>query len=200
MTAIRIFLRMLLSAILMSTMASAYAVEIHNVNVKETEQVGGKNLILNGVGTRYFALFFKVYVAGLYLSQKTDDAQMAIDMPGPKMIHLVMLRDVGSSTLSKKLTEDLDNNVSAQELSRLSPSIARMNKLFSERSELKTGDVINLKYLPGQGTTIEINGSIVGAPFDDPKFFIALEKVWLGKNPAEERLKSALLGDNSVSN
>ena len=200
MIATRSFLRTLLSAILMLTMASAYAVEIHNVNVKETEQLGGTNLILNGVGTRYFALFFKVYVAGLYLPEKTDKAQTAIDMPGPKMIHLVMLRDVGSSTLSKKLTEDLDNNISPQELSKLSPSIARMNKLFDERADLKTGDVINLKYMPSQGTTIEINGSAVGAPFDDPKFFIALEKVWLGKNPAEERLKKALLGDNSLSN
>jgi hypothetical protein len=198
--AARIFSRMLLSAMLISTMASAYAVEIHGINVKDSEQVGGKALILNGAGTRYFALFFKVYVAGLYLPRKTADAEEAITMAGPKMIHLVMLRNVGSSTLSKKLIEDLDNNVSPQELSKLSPSINRMNQLFKERAELKTGDVINLIYTPGQGTTIQINGSRVGAAFTDPDFFNALEKVWLGNKPAETRLKSALLGDSSESN
>ncbi|SCC91574.1 putative Chalcone isomerase [Thiomonas sp. X19] len=180
------------------TLQAAHALEIHGVPVDETRQLAGKTLPLNGVGTRYF-LFFKVYVAALYLPQKTSNAQMALDMPGPKEMRLVMLRDVTGSELGKKLTEGIQNNVSAEEFSGLIPSMARLGGLFAQKRNLKTGEVVTLRFVPDHGTTIDIDGVPAGAPYTDPDFFKALLKIWLGKDPAETRLKSALLGDAAVS-
>ena len=186
------------AALQILTLQAAHALDIHGVPVDETQQLGGKTLPLNGVGTRYF-LFFKVYVAALYLPQKTGNAQTALDMPGPKEMRLVMLRDVTGSELGKKLTEGIQNNVSAEEFSGLIPSLARLGGLFAQKRDLKTGEVVTLRFVPGHGTVIDIDGVPAGAPYTDPDFFKVLLKIWLGKNPAETRLKSALLGDAAVS-
>jgi hypothetical protein len=188
----------LLAATLFAATAQAHALDIHGVPVSETAQLAGKALPLNGVGTRYF-VFFKVYVAALYLPQKTSNPQAALDMPGPKELRLVMLRDVSGKELGDKLTEGIQNNVTQEEFTGLIPSMVRLGGLFAQRRKLKTGDIVTLRLLPGQGTTIDIDGVPSGPPYTDPNFFKDLLKIWLGKDPAEARLKSALLGDAAVS-
>ena len=173
---------------------AASALELHGVDVPAGAQLGGRALLLNGAGTRYF-VFFKVYVAALYLPQKTASAQAALDMPGPKALRLVMLRDISGKELGDKLTEGIRNNVSPQEFSGLIPGLARLGGLFAQKRELKSGETVMLRFVPGQGTTIDIDGLAAGAPYAEPDFFNALLKIWLGKEPADARLKRALLGD-----
>lgn len=191
-------LRLVFAAMLASVWPAAHALEIHGVAVAPSEQMAGKSLVLNGAGTRYF-IIFKVYVAALYLPQKTTSAQAALDMPGPKALRLVMLRDVSGKELGDKLTEGIQNNVSPQEVAALAPSLARLGGLFAEKREIKSGETVMLRYVPGQGTTIDIDGVPSGPPYAAPDFFNALLKIWLGKAPAESRLKQALLGDAARS-
>ncbi len=190
-------LRFVLGFMLAGFLPMAQAFVIHGVQVDPTQQLGGKVLVLNGAGTRYF-VFFKVYVAALYLPQKTTHAQAALDMPGPKALRLVMLREVSGKELGDKLTEGIQNNVSPQEFSGLIPSLARLGGLFAEKHELKSGETVTLRFVPGQGTTIDIDGVPSGPPYAAPDFFNALLKIWLGKEPAEARLKQALLGDAAL--
>jgi hypothetical protein len=190
--------RLLAATLFAATAQAAHALDMHGVPVSETVQLAGKALPLNGVGTRYF-VFFKVYVAALYLPQKTTLPQVALDMPGPKELRLVMLRDVTGKELGDKLTEGIQNNVTQEEFTGLIPSMVRLGGLFAQRRNLKTGDIVTLRFIPGQGTTIDIDGVPSGAPYTDPNFFKDLLKIWLGKDPAETRLKSALLGDAALS-
>src|SRR6187402_3535414 len=53
--------------------SSAQAVEVEGVKLDPAAQVGGANLVLNGAGVRTRAIF-KVYVAGLYVPQKSNNA------------------------------------------------------------------------------------------------------------------------------
>ena len=191
--------RLLLAAALTVCAQAAHALEIHGVPIGQAQQLGGKKLVLNGAGTRYF-VFFKVYVAALYLPSKTNNAKVALDMPGPKELQLVMLRDVSGKELGDKLTEGIQNNVSAQEFSGLIPAMARLGGLFARKRNLKTGEMVTLRFVPGQGTTIELDGAAAGAPYTEPDFFNAMLKIWLGKDPADARLKGALLGDAAQSN
>ena len=39
-----------------------------------------------------------------------------------------------------------------------------------------------------------VNGKLQGEPIKEPEFFSALMKIWLGKSPADQQLKDALLG------
>jgi hypothetical protein len=198
MLAHRLAARLLAATLLAATFQTAHALDIHGVTVRDSVQLAGKTLPLNGAGTRYF-VFFKVYVAALYLPQKTSNPQLALDMPGPKELRLVMLRDVTGKELGDKLTEGIQNNVTQEEFTGLIPSMVRLGGLFAQQRNLKAGDIVTLRFIPGQGTTIEIDGVPSGAPYAEPNFFKDLLKIWLGKDPAEVRLKSALLGDGTAS-
>src|SRR5205823_14272265 len=83
----------LLAALLFAV--GVQAAELEGVQLEERAQVDGQALQLNGIALRT-RMFFKVYVAGLYLPQKVSSAQTAIEGPGPKRIVLVMLRDASA--------------------------------------------------------------------------------------------------------
>jgi hypothetical protein len=176
-----------------SAPAQARPLRLHGVSVPRSAQVGSTRLVLNGAGTRYF-LIFKVYVAELYLPRPTHSANEALGMDGPKLLRLVMLRDVSGKELGDKLTEDIKNNVPAADFATMITGLARMGGLFADRHELHEGDVVELTDVPGQGMHISINGQVEGAPYADANFFDNLLRVWLGPRPAEGRLKKALLG------
>ena len=177
---------------------AAQALQIHGVAVPASASVGARQLLLNGAGTRYF-LVFKVYVAELYLPQRTTTASAALQMPGPKLLRLVMLRDVSGDELGTKLTHDIQANVSTDAFNNMIDGLARMGQLFAQHKELHSGDVIELADVPGQGMTVTIDGQSTGAPFTEPGFFNNMLKVWLGDHPAAQRLKQALLGDAKAS-
>ncbi len=177
---------------------AAHALQIHGVAVPETMPLGTHQLVLNGAGTRYF-LVFKVYVAELYLPQRTDSASAALSMPGPKMLRLVMLRDVSGQELGTKLTHDIQANVSDREFAGMIGGLARMGQLFAANKELHSGDTIELDDTPGTGMTVSIDGKGTGAPYTEPGFFDNMLRVWLGDHPAAQRLKQALLGDAKAS-
>ena len=46
----------------------------------------------------------------------------------------------------------------------------------------------------GSGTQVLVNGKPVGEPIKEPEFMQSLLRIWLGKNPADDALKEALLG------
>ena len=52
--------------------------------------------------------------------------------------------------------------------------------------------VINLR-----GDYLTIKGRSQGEPFKEPEFYNAMLRIWLGSNPADWKLKEALLGNAS---
>ncbi|MDY0331297.1 MAG: chalcone isomerase family protein [Thiomonas sp.] len=180
-------------------MPSAQALTLHGVDIAPQVEVGGKTLTLNGAGTRY-VFVFKVYTAALYLPQKSAQPQAIYAMTGPKELKLTMLRDVSGKELGDKLNEGIKNNLSPQEFSAFIPSLAQLGGLFAQKSQIKTGETVTIREIPGKGSTIAIDGVPSGGVFTDPQFFNSMLKIWLGKEPAEDRLKRALLGDEGDSN
>ena len=172
----------------------AQAMQVHGVNFAPREQQAGQALVLNGAGTRYFFIF-KVYAAGLYLPRPARSASAALAMPGPKHMRLVMLREVSGKELGEKLDSDIRANLSRAEIASLAPSLARLRGLFATQRELREGQTIDLRDEPGSGMLVEVDARPLGPPFADPRLFDALLRVWLGPNPADSRLKRALLGD-----
>ena len=198
MNPLRHIRRLALPLALVLPASAAHALQIHGVAVPATATLDAHPLLLNGVGTRYF-IVFKVYVAELYLPQRTAAASAALQMPGPKLLRLVMLRDVSGDELGTKLTHDIQANVSTDDFNNMIDGLARMGQLFAQHKELHSGDVIELADVPGKGMTVTIDGQSTGAPFTEPGFFDNMLKVWLGDHPAAQRLKQALLGDAKSS-
>lgn len=169
------------------------AAEPAGVRYLPTVPVGGTGLVLNGAGIRW-RLVVRVYTAGLYLTAKATTPEAVLAAPGPKRLHVVMLRDVDGNDLGKLFTRGMQDNSSREDFARSIPGTLRMAELFAAKKRLAQGENFSVDWLPGQGTQILINGKAQGDPIREPEFFQSLMRIWLGPNPADANLKDALLG------
>ena len=183
---------MALGALVISSAALAQ-VSLSGVRYEDSIDARGTKLQLNGAGIRYKAVF-KVYTAGLYLARKASTPEEVMSQPGPKRIAISMLREIDSSELGKLFSRGIEDNMDKAAFSRLIPGVLRMSQIFSDHKKLEAGDTFVIDWVPGAGTVITVKGKPQGEPFKEPEFFNALVRIWLGPNPADWKLKEALLG------
>ena len=150
-------------------------------------------LQLNGAGVRY-RFVIKVYTAGLYLTAKASTPEQVLSAPGPKRLHVQMLREIDATELGKLFTRGMQENAPRDEFSKSIPGTLRMADIFSSKKKLVAGETFSVDWLPGSGTQVLVNGKPQGEPIREPEFFTALLRIWLGPNPADGALKEALLG------
>ncbi|OIQ66073.1 chalcone-flavanone isomerase [mine drainage metagenome] len=167
--------------------------DINGVKVEDSASVAGNTLQLNGAGTRV-KIFFKVYVAALYLGQKTHVPDEVTSQSGPKRLSVTMVRDVGAEVMSEALTKGIEDNQGKAALTKFATDLTRMEQIFADQKKLMTGDNFLIDWIPGSGTVITVKGKVQGEPFKDADFYAALMSVWLGASPVDDRLKTALLG------
>jgi len=151
----------------------------------------GVELLLNGAGIRK-KVFFKIYIAELYLQNPKKDALQVIGDEGAKRVVMHFLYDkVGKDKIVEAWVEGFKGNVAPETLKGLQPRIDGFNALFTD--DMVENDVIAFDYLPGKGTRVIIKGVdkgiIEGKDFND-----ALLAIWLGKKPVSSDLRSDLLG------
>jgi hypothetical protein len=176
-----------------SVTASAQAVEVEGVKLDPTAQVGGAALVLNGAGVRTRAIF-KVYVAGLYVPQKANNAAALLAQKGPRRVAITMLRDVDAETFSGALTEGLQKNLSEAQFAGFKAQIDALRANFKAAGEAKKADVIHLEFAPDTGTRVVINGKPQGSAIAGEDFYGALLRIWLGDKPVDGDLKKGLVG------
>ena len=187
----RTLLGALCAAILLSSAHAA--VDVAGVTFEAQSQVGNQSLTLNGAGLRT-RLFFKVYAMALYLSSRASDTQAVLDMPGPRRIDIVTLRDLTAKQFTDALTEGLQKNLSATELAAAQSRIDSFTATLLAIENAREGTRITIDFIPATGTSLLIDGAPAGAPIEGIDFFNALLRVWLGDKPAQDDLKQALLG------
>ncbi|MGE0498639.1 MAG: chalcone isomerase family protein [Ramlibacter sp.] len=174
--------------------ASALAeMTLSGVKYDDTVDARGTRLQLNGAGIRYKAIF-KVYTAGLYLGKKAGSTEEVLAATGPKRMSITMLRDIDSGELGKLFSRGMEDNMDKAAFSKLIPGVLKMSQIFSDHKKLVAGDTFAIDWIPGTGTVITVKGKAQGEPFKEPEFFNALMRIWLGPNPADWKLKEALLG------
>ncbi|HEX3142273.1 MAG TPA: chalcone isomerase family protein [Rhizobacter sp.] len=183
------------AALLLGALITAHAdtTEVVGVKYENNLQVANTPLVLNGVGVRYKAIF-KVYTAGLYMTKKANTTEAVLATPGPKRIHIVMLRDINASELGKLFTRGMEDNAPKEEFSKSVSGTLKMSELFFQKKKLSAGESFSVDWTPGVGTVILINGKPSIEPIKEPEFFSALVKIWLGQSPADSMLKDAMLG------
>ncbi len=158
-----------------------------------TQVVQGTTLSVNGMGTRYRAIF-KVYDLALYTPSKVTTPEALLALPGPKRLSFVALRDVPGTDLGLAFIKGLNSNSAPDLVQKHAASSTRLIEIFSGKAKLVTGDTFAMEYVPGKGTTFFIQGQAQGAPVGDAEFFNMVLKIWVGPVPADFKLKDALLG------
>ena len=177
-----------LSAIISLSAIALYAASLAGVTLPDSQQVAGKSLVLNGLGLRT-KMFVKVYVAGLYLEQKSSDAGAIMKSDSPKRIVMHFVYHPSKSQMVDAFQEGFEGN-SPDALKTMKPDIDKLNAALQD---LNAGDEMVFTYVPGTGTTLAINGkdkaTMAGLPFEQ-----ALLSVWLGPKPPTADLKKGMLG------
>lgn len=183
-----------LAAALLLAAVPASALEIAGVKVADTITVDGKTLQLNGAGLRTKSfLKVKVYVAALYVTQTSTDPAALVALDAPKVIRMTLMRDVDRASMLGAFRDGIEAN-SPTQAAALAPRLKQVEAAFPP--EFKEGQVMAVVYVPGQGTTVGVEG-VKGVAIEGKDFADALFRIWLGPKPTDgglEDLKAALLG------
>ena len=171
----------------------AASAEVEGVKLDDSAKVAGKELKLNGAGVRVRAVF-KVYVMGLYLTEKQKTAADVLAVDGPRRFTLVMLRDVSGEDFGEAFMSGINKNTDKAEKSKLVNQMAKFGEIFANVGQLKKGDTLISDWVPGSGMAMQLNGKSLSDPLPDIAFYNAVLKIWLGDKPADTDLKPALLG------
>lgn len=169
--------------------------DVAGIRIEESARIGQRDLVLNGAGLRV-KLFFKVYAAGLYLTEKANSAAAVVAMKGPKRISMTLLRDLTAKQLIDALEEGLRANLAPAEFESLKPRVERLSAIMGTIGSATSGSVITLDYVPDAGTRVTLNGEPRGEAIGGEDFYRGLLKIWLGDDPVDKSLKKALLGQN----
>lgn len=186
----------LLAAVLLTAVPAQaqQAVELAGVKYETSQELGGQKLPLNGAGIRYKAVF-KVYTAGLYLSgAPLNSAEAVMANTAAKRMHIVMLRDMDGNELGKLFTKGVEQNATREEFAKAINGMLKIADIFAAKKKLASGESFTVDYLPGSGTQVLVNGKPAGEPIKEAEFYNVFLKIWLGKSPADDQLKDALLG------
>lgn len=173
----------------------AHSATLENVTFPEAINCKGKSLILNGMGLRTKKIVLikvKVYAAALYLESKTNQREQVLTDGKLKKIDLHFLHDVSKEKLVDAWKEAYEKNCDSS-LMNCSQVPQLLEKMGAAVSEVKTGDHLQLTFLPSD-ILIQTKNSpevLITGGSDFSK--IALS-AWFGKHPPNEELQEGLLG------
>jgi hypothetical protein len=164
----------------------AQAGQLAGVTLPDSATVGGRAVVLNGMGLRE-KYYFDIYVGGLYLPARTTSATEAMaDVPRRIVLHFVY-----NEVTKDQLVEAFSEGLAAQ------PNAAavrdRFTTMYGMLDTVHAGDQIVLDYAPGAGTTVSVRGSARGT-IPGADFGAALAGVFVGAAPPTAKLKRGLLG------
>jgi Chalcone isomerase-like len=177
-------------AALLASADPALAATCGGVTFPDSVKVGSADLVLNGLGVRKATMFnVRVYMAGLYLPQKSSDAAQILGANQPWRLELRFVRDVGASDIRNAWQEGFENSA-PDKLGSLQP---RIDALKAAMTDFKTGQSLVFANDPATGVTVAANGA-PGQPIAGADFGTTLLAIWLGPKPPNADLKSGLLG------
>lgn len=167
----------------------AAAGTLAGVTLPDKAEVGGQNLVLNGMGLRK-KLFIKVYVGGLYLPQKEKNAAKVLGADEPRRMVMHFIYDVSKEQMCEAWDEGLELNTPN--------ASAEVKKAFTTlcgwMDGVGKGHKLVLTYLPGEGTAVEVGGKTKGT-LPGKAVADAILATWIGPDPAPGAdFKKAVLG------
>jgi hypothetical protein len=185
-------MRRLAVVALISLILPVNAAELAGITIQDQVTAeNGEVLLLNGAGVRE-KFWTDVYVGSLYLVNRTGDVAEILSAPNAYRIQIDFIRKkVSSDKLVKAWNQGFNKNQSSKNLALLRDRIDRFNSFFEQHAV--ADDRLILDYIPGTGTTVTKNNSILGRiPGED--FKNALLEIWIGNFPADKNLKIGMLG------
>jgi len=169
--------------------AAATAVEVEGVELPDILSIEGHSLVLNGSGVRT-KFRVSIYAGGLYLVQPASDPRAIIDADEPMAVRMHMI--YGRLT-GKQMVDAIEAGFDKATGGNTEPFTDELEMLLSSLERVKTDDVVDIYYLPGEGIGVLLNGEFKGCA-GGLDFKKAVFAIWLGPDPVHARLKAGMLG------
>jgi len=162
--------------------------------IPSTYTVAGKQLVLNGSGTRT-KFIISVYQMGLYLQKKSKNANQIMNANEPMVVRLKIVSGFASA---EKMKHAIKQGFYSSTGGKTAPIQAQINQLLVKgfASKINKGDVFDLAYTPAGGTQVLKNGKALTV-VKGLAFKRALFGIWLSGIPVQSSLKNELLGDRT---
>jgi hypothetical protein len=180
---------LILAAVALASLSVAHAADLDGVSMPDARLANGTQMRLNGIGLRtYSVLGIRIYVAGLYLERRTDNADTILHSPETKLLHIRFLRDVDAEDARTAWRDGFEHNCKApcyldpHDVQRFLAAVPSMHK----------GDETTLLFTP-KGVHVTCNGRPMG-DIGDPHFAETILATFIGPEPPTPRLKRELLG------
>ncbi len=152
--------------------------DAEEVAYPETMQAAGQTVLLNGTALRIGWSTGDLYVAGLYLPEKTHDPEAAMAMDGAKALVLTFVQELEAKALCDEWSIGMEDN-----LDDAAALAGKLDRLCKATPDLAVGDVLVYEYDPNAETTTFLINDSVKATIQGKDFFHALLISWLGPVP-----------------
>lgn len=169
--------KLILAAALSLAAVPASAATVAGVSLEDRITVNDQALVLNGAALRK-KFVVKVYVGGLYLPAKQGNAATVIGTDAPRRMVMHFLYNVSKDQMAEAWSEGLEDNTPN------APAEVKtaFKTLESWMEDVPKGNRIVLTYVPGTGTTVEVNGKAKGT-LPGKAVADAILNTWIGPKP-----------------
>ncbi len=170
--------------------AHADPITVQGVTVPDQIQSQGENLTRYGAGVRS-KFFMKLYVGSLFAQQAGYSAEEILDSDE---ITAVRLNIISSMITSERMVDTIEEGFDTASGGNVAPLRERLDTFLSVFDQpVEIDDQFTMVSIPGVGLEAYKNGELLTL-IEGDDFRRTLFAIWLGKKPADKKLKNAMLG------
>lgn len=170
--------------------SGAFGYAVGGTQLPDKLLASGKPLILNGAGVRT-KFVLNLYVGGLYLGKKNNDAAKIINTDEAMAIRLKIISGFITSEKMVKATQEGFINSTGSKTAPIQAQIKQFMAAFKDK--IRKGDEYDFIYSPATGTKVIKNRQTI-TTIKTLAFKKALFGIWLSNKPAQQSLKKEMLG------
>lgn len=173
--------------------AHAQVKEVEGFRFDSSLRLGGADLVLNGVGVRK-RFFVPVYVAALYVPQRSADPEVLLNQRGPRRMSMRFVREVEAELFMNSLDVGMRKHYTPEQLAAWQDQWRTLTAVIGNIVLARRADHVTWDYTPDGGARVMQNSVPIVPTMRGEDFYNAVLRVWLGPQPADAELKKGLLG------
>ena len=112
---------------------------------------------------------------------------------GARRVQIVILKPLNAEDFISSMREATAGNNDETYQNFIENELLQIEEFMKDLTNLETGDVVDVDWLPSRGTFVFYNGQLMGNPVRGKALYDAVLSIWLGDNSLEEKLREGLL-------